>query len=69
MLNDVALSSEVHRIFFRLVIGVDSGNHYNYFLIFQVKKKKRWSQIMYMSYVLDFLSKQHVDKDGNPMGT
>ena len=69
MLNDVALSSEVHRIFFSLVIGVDSGNHYNYLLIFQVKKKKRWSQIMYMSYVLDFLSKQHVDKDGNPMGT
>ncbi|XP_078327748.1 uncharacterized protein LOC111112966 isoform X4 [Crassostrea virginica] len=33
----------------------------------KVKKKKRWSQIMYMSYVLDFLSKQHVDKDGNPM--
>ncbi|XP_048748701.2 uncharacterized protein LOC125660927 isoform X3 [Ostrea edulis] len=32
----------------------------------KVKKKKRWSQIMYMSYVLDFLSKQHVDRDGNP---
>nr|XP_022306572.1 uncharacterized protein LOC111112966 isoform X3 [Crassostrea virginica] len=31
----------------------------------KVKKKKRWSQIMYMSYVLDFLSKQYVDKDGN----
>ncbi|XP_061191089.1 uncharacterized protein LOC133199272 [Saccostrea echinata] len=32
----------------------------------KVKKKKRWSQIMYMSYVLDFLSKQHVDREGNP---
>lgn len=23
---------------------------------------------MYMSYVLDFLSKQNVDQDGNPLG-
>ncbi|XP_033725123.1 uncharacterized protein LOC117315086 isoform X2 [Pecten maximus] len=31
----------------------------------KVKNKKRWSQIMYMSYVLDFLVKQKVDALGN----
>ncbi|XP_062605964.1 chitin synthase chs-2-like [Saccostrea cucullata] len=31
----------------------------------KVKKKKRWSQIMYMSYVLDFLRKQHLDGESN----
>lgn len=25
--------------------------------LFQVKNKKRWSQVMYMSYVLDFREK------------
>ncbi|XP_023931466.1 uncharacterized protein LOC106150672 [Lingula anatina] len=28
---------------------------------FKVKNKKRWSQVMYMSYVLDFLMKAHSD--------
>ncbi|XP_021377869.1 uncharacterized protein LOC110465974 isoform X2 [Mizuhopecten yessoensis] len=32
----------------------------------KVKNKKRWSQIMYMSYVLDFLVKQYIDSSGNP---
>lgn len=31
----------------------------------KVKNKKRWSQIMYMSYVLDFLVRQYVDASGN----
>nr|XP_034320179.1 uncharacterized protein LOC105341274 isoform X1 [Crassostrea gigas]XP_034320180.1 uncharacterized protein LOC105341274 isoform X1 [Crassostrea gigas] len=35
----------------------------------KVKKKKRWSQIMYMSYILDFLSKQNVDRYGNQFDT
>ena len=26
----------------------------NFYLPFQVKNKKRWSQVMYMSYVLDY---------------
>ncbi|XP_060075146.1 uncharacterized protein LOC132554839 [Ylistrum balloti] len=32
----------------------------------KVKNKKRWSQIMYMSYVLDFLVRQYIGPSGNP---
>ena len=27
--------------------------------VFQVKNKKRWSQVMYMSYLLDYYMLQH----------